>query len=360
MSVERPVQNMEEFDYELPKRAIGQYPADPRDSAKLLIDRGTVRGPEHLTVADLPEQLDPGDLVVLNETRVIPARLPLRKVSGGAVEVLLLEPVIEGWAALVRPGRRVKNGTELRSERDRHLRVIVGEKIGDGGERKVEVVHDGKSVTGPLDCDRLSLAGEPPLPPYIVSTGHSPDRYQTVYAREPGAIAAPTAGLHLTDALLDELRAVGVEVAEVVLHVGAGTFRPLDADTLARGRLHAERFVLPEETVRAVERTRRTGGRVVAVGTTTARVLESGVDADGALAPGEGETELFLRPGGPPLRVIDGLLTNFHLPRSSLLLLVATLVGRAPLLEAYAHAIRSGYRFYSYGDACLLYPRRAG
>jgi S-adenosylmethionine:tRNA ribosyltransferase-isomerase len=343
MSAERPVQNMEEFDYELPKRAIGQYPADPRDSAKLLIDRGTVRGPEHLTVADLPEQLDPGDLVVLNETRVIPARLPLRKVSGGAVEVLLLEPVIEGWAALVRPGRRVKNGTELRSERDRHLRVIVGEKIGDGGERKVEVVHDGKSVTGPLDCDRLSLAGEPPLPPYIVSTGHSPDRYQTVYARSPGSVAAPTAGLHMTKALLRRLHERGVAVSTVDLVVGIDTFRPVTVDNPSDHVMHSESYEVPESTWEACQNARR----VVAIGTTTARSLESA-----ARGPLSGRTELFLR-RGMPFEVVDLLMTNFHFPRSTLLIMIDAFVGPR-WKDLYSNALREGYRFLSFGDAMLL------
>jgi S-adenosylmethionine:tRNA ribosyltransferase-isomerase len=200
-----------------------------------------------------------------------------------------------------------------------------------------------------------------PLPPYIEREDAPQDeeRYQTVYAREPGAVAAPTAGLHLTEPLFERLEARGVERAEVILHVGAGTFRPLDSKSLEESRLHAEDFVLPEETVAAIERTRARGGRVLAVGTTTARVLESCVDASGRLTARSGTTTLFIRPEGPPFRVVDALLTNFHLPRSSLLMLVAAFFGRRPMLDAYRHAIDAGYRFFSYGDAMLILPGAA-
>jgi S-adenosylmethionine:tRNA ribosyltransferase-isomerase len=228
----------------------------------------------------------------------------------------------------------------------------------------VAAIHDRGEVTLRFDADVDPYrSGEAPLPPYIRrADARSRDadlsRYQTIYAREPGAIAAPTAGLHLTERLLERLRERGVGLSEVVLHVGAGTFRPLDREALESGRLHPEAFDLPGETVDAIHETRAAGGRIIAVGTTTTRVLESCVGADGRLHAGPGTTDLFIRPGGPPFRVVDGLLTNFHLPRSSLLLLVAEFVGRAPLLAAYRRAIETGIRFYSYGDAMLIAPSR--
>ena len=233
---------MKEFDYELPEGAIAQKPAVPRDSAKLLVDVGDDRPPRHLTVADLPDQLAPGDVVVVNETSVIPARLPLRKVTGGAVEVLLLEPVVDGWAALVKPSRRVKSGTELRSERDNDLQVIVGDQIGEDGQRKVVVLHAGVAVSNPTESWRLSKAGESPLPPYITSKGHAPERYQTVYARTPGSVAAPTAGLHLTNELLQKISGKGARIEKVDLVVGLDTFRPVTVDDPADHIMHSESY----------------------------------------------------------------------------------------------------------------------
>jgi S-adenosylmethionine:tRNA ribosyltransferase-isomerase len=375
---------LDDYDFELPAHCIAQSPTARREDARLmLLDRhsGSVveAGTEHRVQA-LPRWLRAGDLLVLNTTRVLPARLVGRKASGGAAEVLLLgaapesdDPEAGGSAgayrALLKCRGRVRAGLEL------HLGV-------DGGlSARVAAVHERGEVTLVFDPRRDPYAeGVAPLPPYIrrpvapstplrpadralpvPASGPDPtavdlERYQTVYARTPGAIAAPTAGLHLTHGLLDALRARGVEVAEIVLHVGAGTFRPLDAGALSSGRLHAETYQLDEKTAEAVERTRRRGGRVIAVGTTTTRVLESRATDDGGVRPGRGETDLFLRPGGPPFRVVDGLLTNFHLPRSSLLLLVAAFMGREPLLSAYQRAIEEGFRFYSYGDAMLILP----
>ena len=382
--VEDPLALLDDYDFELPTRCIAQAPTARREDARLmLLDRCSGRvleaGPDHRVQA-LPRWLRGGDLLVLNTTRVRPARLVGRKASGGAAEVLLLgaAPASEdrgsgdfagAYRALLKCRGRVRVGLELQ------LGV-------DGGlPARVEAVHERGEVTLVFDPSRDPYAeGVAPLPPYIRrprapstplgsadearSDGAStPDataldleRYQTVYARTPGAIAAPTAGLHLSHGLLDALRARGVEIAEIVLHVGAGTFRPLDAGALASGRLHAEAYQLSEQTAEAVERTRGRGGRVIAVGTTTTRVLESRATDEGGVRPGSGETELFMRPGGPPFRVIDGLLTNFHLPRSSLLLLVAAFVGREPLLTAYQRAIGEGFRFYSYGDAMLILP----
>ena len=334
---------MKEFDYELPQGAIAQEPATPRDSAKLLVDSGMDRPPQHLTVANLPDQLGPGDVVVVNETSVIPARLPLRKVTGGAVEVLLLEPVVDGWAALVKPSRRVKSGTELRSERDKDLQVIVGDEIGEDGQRKVVVLHAGEAVSDPSESRRLSIAGESPLPPYITSKGHSPERYQTVYARTPGSVAAPTAGLHLTNELLEEIRGRGAQIEKVDLVVGLDTFRPVTVDDPADHIMHSESYEVDESTREACQ----TARRVVAIGTTTVRALESA--ARGTLS---GRTDLFLRRGSE-FEVVDVLMTNFHMPRSTLLMMIDAFIGER-WKELYREALDNNYRFLSFGDAMLL------
>jgi len=337
------------FDYELPPDRIAQRPAEPRESARLLVlDRsgGPIR---HEQVSNLPGLLRAGDLLVVNATRVVPARLRGEKASGGRAEALLLGPApgVPGrWRALVRCRGRLRPGLALRfGAGDAGFDAEIAQ-LGEEGAVVLRVAAD-------VDPYR---AGEPPLPPYIRRTAHDPAddaRYQTVFARVPGAVAAPTAGLHLESALLAALGAAGVEHAELVLHVGPGTFRPLRPADLAAGRLHAEPFELPEATAEAIARARARGGRVVAVGTTTTRVLEARARADGRVAPGRGETDLFLRPGAR-FAVVDALLTNFHLPRSSLLLLAAAFAGREPLLAAYAEAVRLRYRFYSYGDAMLI------
>ena len=335
---------MKEFDYELPAGAVAQKPAVPRDSAKLLVDAGLGRPPQHLTVTDLPDQLGPGDVVVVNETSVIPARLPLRKVTGGAVEVLLLEPVADGWAALVKPSRRVKSGTELRSERDKDLQVMVGDEIGEDGQRKVVVIHAGVAVSNPNESQRLSRAGESPLPPYITSKGHSPERYQTVYARTPGSVAAPTAGLHLTNELLQEIRDRGARIKKIDLVVGLDTFRPVTVDDPTDHVMHSESYKVDESTWEACQKARR----VVAIGTTTVRALESA--ARGTLS---GRTELFLRRGSK-FEVVDLLMTNFHMPRSTLLMMIDAFIGDR-WKELYREALDNNYRFLSFGDAMLLH-----
>lgn len=373
-AVEDPLAILDDYDFALPASQIAQAPMQDREAARLLVlDRSTGRilasDADH-RVRDLPKWLREGDLLVVNATRVLPARLVGRKSSGGAAEVLLLAPrprvdlaaEKSDYRALLKCSGRVREGLSLSLGPDPGIsaRVI---SVHDDGLRghglRGEVTLRFASGVDPYDH------GEAPLPPYIrrqADAASSDDlvRYQTVYAREPGAIAAPTAGLHFTEALLDRLRDQGVGLAEVVLHVGAGTFRPLDATALKTGRLHQEHFTLPAQTVAAIEKTRASGARVVAVGTTTARVLESQVDEDGQLSSGAGTTDLFIRPGAAPFRIVDALLTNFHLPRSSLLMLVAAFVGRRPLMAAYEHAIRHDYRFYSYGDAMLLLSRAGG
>ncbi|MFP6654816.1 MAG: tRNA preQ1(34) S-adenosylmethionine ribosyltransferase-isomerase QueA [Myxococcota bacterium] len=357
---------MDDYDFALPEANIAQSPLPERDAARLMVlERSSGQileaGRNHW-VRDLPAWLRRGDLIVVNATRVRSAKLVGQKASGGAAEALLLgpeastlDPKVRQFRALIKCTGRLREGLRLRFGNDLDLNATV------------TALHERGEVSLEFDSRQDPYAfGEAPLPPYIRRQrgeaaervgANDLDRYQTVYAREPGAIAAPTAGLHFTEALFRRLREGGVKIAEVILHVGAGTFRPLDAKAITTGLLHAESFVLPDETVKAIEETRRSGGRVIAVGTTTARVLESQASAEGALIPGSGTTDLFIRPGGKPFRVLDGLLTNFHLPRSSLLLLVAEFLGRGPLMEAYAHAIREGFRFYSYGDAMLIIDR---
>jgi len=344
---EAPPDPLAAYDFALPPDRIAQEPPVDRDGARLLVlDRATGRR-HHVAVRDLPAWLDPGDLLVVNATRVLPARLRGAKQTGGAAEALLLGPAGPGrFEALVRCSGRLKKGLKFR----------FGAADSEVDSELVEVLPGGRAVLAFAEGVSPYAAGEAPLPPYIRREQPDPrdlERYQTVFAREPGAVAAPTAGLHLSHALLERLAARGVEKAEVILHVGAGTFRPVGEEELSQGRLHRERYRLPEETARAVERARARGRRVVAVGTTTARVLETRASEGGRVEPGEGETDLFLRPGSR-IRVADALLTNFHLPRSSLLLLVAALAGREAILEAYREAVERGYRFYSYGDAMLI------
>jgi S-adenosylmethionine:tRNA ribosyltransferase-isomerase len=344
---EAPSLDLTDYDYDLSPDRIAQAPPEERDGGRLLhLDRGS-GARSHGRIADLTRWLEPGDLLVVNATRVLPARLRGRKQTGGAAEALLLGESGGGrYRALLRARGRLRVGEKLRFERGAVGAEAEIATLASDGE--VELVFSG--VASPYDL------GETPLPPYIrrdAARDADVGRYQTIYARDAGSVAAPTAGLHLSERLLAALDARGVLRAEVVLHVGAGTFRPIRAEDLARRRLHPERFELPEGTARAVAETRDRGGRVVAVGTTSARVLEARGDTRGRVEPGTGETDLFLLPG-MPFRVVDALLTNFHLPRSSLLLLVAAFAGREPVLDAYREAVSAGYRFYSYGDAMLL------
>ncbi len=356
---EEALPELDDYDFELPEGAIAQQPAARREDARLMVlerETGAVleRGEDH-RVSALPDWLTPHDLLVVNTTRVLPARLVGRKASGGRAEALLLGPASEPgcFRALVRCRGRLRVGLEL----ELGALPAVVTALGERGEVTLRFARDADPYA----------AGRAPLPPYLLGSRDDDDagraedleRYQTVYAREAGAVAAPTAGLHLSESLLEALEQRGVERAEVVLHVGAGTFRPLDRAALDAGRLHPERYRLPEATAAAIARTRRRGGRVVAVGTTTTRVLEACAREGGEVEAGGGETDLFLRPGGALPRVVDGLLTNFHLPRSSLLMLVATLIGRPALLAAYAEATRAGFRFYSFGDAMLILPGAA-
>jgi S-adenosylmethionine:tRNA ribosyltransferase-isomerase len=357
---------LSDFEYDLPAESIAQHPAGRRDAARLLVHDLASGRTEHARVRDLPRFLRPDDLVVVNDTRVIPARCLGRRSSGGEVEVLFLEPV-EGaagaWKALVHPARKLHPGERLSMQGGAfELRMVERGRHADGTLEPHWIVElpAGPGSDG-VDPELLERHGSIPLPPYILrdpsaSPAEDRERYQTVFAARPGAVAAPTAGLHFTPELFLELERSGVRRASVTLHVGYGTFRPLKAEDVESERLHEERFELPRSVVEAVARARRAGGRVVAVGTTTVRVLESSALPGGLVAERSGRTDLFLRPGSP-FRVVDALFTNFHLPRSSLLLLVCAFGGRERVLELYREAVAEGYRFYSYGDAMLLTGR---
>jgi len=339
-----------DFDYDLPPSSIAQEAVEPRDQARLMRLPRPEGPPTDHVFRDLPRLLRPGDLLVVNRSRVFPARLLGRREGGGGAEVFLLRDLGgDRWQALVRPGRRLRPGAHVTV--DPGLTVVVETAaVGPEGRRIVHLRADTGSVEAALE-----RAGHVPLPPYIRRPDRPEDRarYQTVFAREKGSVAAPTAGLHFTPALLEALSAAGIRIAEVVLHVGPGTFRPVTAEEVEDHHLEAEPYVVPEETANAIAATRAAGGRVVAVGTTVVRTLEAAARDDGLVPAGAGETALVVRPGFT-FRVVDALVTNFHLPRSSLLLLVAAFAGRERVLGAYAEAVRRGYRFYSYGDAMLL------
>jgi len=345
----RRAHELDAYDFSVPAELVAQEPAPERDLARLLVlDRVHNATLAHRRVRDLPQWLRPGDLLIVNETRVLRARLRGRKTTGGAAEVLLLGPAHEPgcFRALLRCRGRQRVGQRFAFGPSRE--EIPAELVSLGLEG--EVVLEFPRGISPFEI------GEAPLPPYIrrnAPRATDLERYQSVFARVPGSVAAPTASLHLSKELLSELVAAGVERAEVVLHVGPGTFRPLRPADFAAGSLHAERFELPEATARAVARTRARGGRIVAVGTTTTRVLESCATADRQVSARAGETQIFLRPGHK-FAVVDALLTNFHLPRSSPLLLVSAFAGREAVLSAYTAAIAIRYRFYSYGDAMLI------
>ncbi len=339
-----------DFDFSLPPECIADHPVRPRDAARLLVMDRTGRSDR--VVRDLPQLLRPNDLLVFNDTRVIPARLTGRRGSA-AVEVTLHKRDAPGrWWAFARPAKRLRPGDRIVFADDFAAEVAAK---GEGGEVLLDFTAAG--------CDpeafpaALRRYGDMPLPPYIrrpqgPEPGDAED-YQTVFAAADGAVAAPTAGLHFTPALLAALAGAGIATTTVTLHVGAGTFLPVKTEDLAAHRMHAEAGEIGSAAVSAVTATRQSGGRVVAVGTTTLRLLETAADADGRLRPFTGDTDIFITPGAR-FRITDMLLTNFHLPRSTLFMLVSAFAGIEPMRAAYAHAIATGYRFYSFGDACLL------
>jgi S-adenosylmethionine:tRNA ribosyltransferase-isomerase len=349
--------SLEAYQYQLPPGYIAQNPVEPRDQARLLAVTSPTEH-QHHHVCDLPTLLRPGDLLVLNDTKVIPARLYGYKPGGAQAEVLLLEargPL--QWLALVKPGRRLKPGTVIHFGADPTVPALIAQvtatDLDTGGRLLDFTVPSGAPLETLIDA-----LGEMPLPPYITDSEALPERYQTIYAKRQGAVAAPTAGLHFTQGLFERLTAIGINHAFITLHVGVGTFRPVEADTITEHQMHGEWLDVPETTVKAIEAAKAHGGRVIAVGTTVIRALEGAAQA-GALRPFQGKTELFIYPGYR-WRVVDGLLTNFHLPGSSLLMLVSALVGRQRLMALYQVAIAAQYRFYSFGDAMVILPEARG
>lgn len=334
------------FDYDLPDDRIARFPHQQRDESRLLALQRESWAIEHRTFRDLVDLIPAGDALVLNETRVFPARLLGRRQGGGGAEILLLHPVADLWEAMVRPGAKLKPGRVVEVADD--LRVEVVDSTPDG-TRLVRL----RTPLAPEEA--LERYGMIPLPPYIdrAPAPEDAERYQTVFARERGSVAAPTAGLHFTPALLRALEAKGVRIARIVLHVGVGTFRPVEAEDPAEHRMHRERYLVTPEAAATINAARELGGRIWAVGTTVTRTLESVADERGTIHPGEGWTDLFIRPPYR-FRTVDHLITNFHLPRSTLLMLVAALAGYEPTMNAYREAIARGYRFYSYGDAMVI------
>lgn len=337
---------LSDFDFELPPDRIARHPTDRRDASRLLeLDRRSGRM-AHRRFSEIIELLAPGDVLVLNDTRVIPARLVGERPSGGRVELLLLEPLGgRRWRALGKPGRVLRPGRRLRFGDGRLVVTVVDRE--DQGTRVVELEHDGELL--PL----LEDIGLPPLPPYLDREPEPEDRerYQTVYAQKPGAVAAPTAGLHFTPELLAAIHARGVAVGTLTLHVGLGTFQPVRTERIEDHVMHEERFTVPAELVAQIN---ERSGRVVAVGSTVVRTLESIADGEGRIHAGSGRTDIFIYPGYR-FRVVEALLTNFHLPRSTLLMMVSAFAGRERILAAYREALAEGYRFFSYGDAMFIH-----
>ncbi len=336
-----------DFYYELPKELIAQTPVEPRDSSRLLVlDRrdGSV---EHRHFYDIIDYLREGDLIVANDSRVLPARIfGVKDGTGARVEFLLLKQISGNrWETLCKPGKKAREGASF--------------TFGDGLLRAevAEVREDGNRVVD-FDCDEsffatLDKIGQMPLPPYITAELQDKERYQTVYSHELGSAAAPTAGLHFTEELMDRIRQKGVKIAYVTLHVGLGTFRPVKVDDVTRHKMHSEHYEIPAETARLINETKQNGGRVIAVGTTSCRTLESVATQYGAVKPCEGYTDIFIYPGYP-FKVLDGLVTNFHLPESTLIMLVSAFAGYDNVMNAYKIAVEERYRFFSFGDAMII------
>ena len=335
-----------DFYYDLPEELIAQTPLEKRDGSRLLhLDKESGEM-EHRHFYDLPEYLRPGDCLVVNDTRVLPARLLGCRKTGGGVELVLLRDLGGGrWECLSRPGRKTKPGTELFFG-DGELSATV-EAVAEGGNRIVQFHYEG------IFLEVLERLGKMPLPPYIKEELQDAERYQTVYSRELGSAAAPTAGLHFTPELLKQIEDMGVKICSVTLHVGLGTFRPVKEDEIEDHEMHSDFCVVTPETAETVNAVKKAGGRVIAVGTTSCRTLESFTGEDGVLMPGSRWTDIFIYPGYR-FKCIDGLVTNFHLPESTLVMLVSALAGREHILKAYETAVQMRYRFFSFGDAMLI------
>lgn len=340
-----------DFYFDLPPELIAQTPLERRDASRLLALDKTTGETHHLHFYDLPSLLRPGDCLVLNDSRVLPARLIGKRAGGGACEVLLLiDRGDKVWECLVRPGKKLRTGAKVTFGDGELAAEIVGE--GADGNRLVRFDYEG------IFLETLERLGRMPLPPYIKAELEDGERYQTVYSKVVGSAAAPTAGLHFTQPLLEQIQAMGVKVCYVTLHVGLGTFRPVKAENLDEHEMHAEYCVIPQETADVVNETKRQGGRVICVGTTSCRTIESWAAEDGTLTASAGWTKIFIYPGYR-FKVLDGLITNFHLPESTLIMLVSALAGREHVLSAYEQAVGERYRFFSFGDAMFISGRIA-
>ena len=334
-----------DFYYELPEELIAQTPAEPRDSSRLLVYNRATGDVEHRVFRDITQYLKAGDVLVVNNTKVLPARIYACTEHGGHVEVLLLKRIdIERWEVLVKPGKKCRIGTKL-IVNDRLSLTVEG--ITDSGERIVRFACDG------VFEEVLEEVGSMPLPPYIKQKLKDKNRYQTVYAKTDGSAAAPTAGLHFTPELLQKIRDMGVEIVEVLLHVGLGTFRPVKEDVITDHKMHSEYFCVTERAADALNRAKAEGRRIIAVGTTSVRTLESAAGDDGVVRAMSGNTQIFIYPPYK-FKCVDALITNFHLPESTLIMLVAALTGREKILEIYNEAVRERYRFFSFGDAMMI------
>ncbi|MCI8606736.1 MAG: tRNA preQ1(34) S-adenosylmethionine ribosyltransferase-isomerase QueA [Hungatella sp.] len=339
--------NVSDFNFELPQELIAQDPLEERSSSRLLVLHKNTGETEHRSFRDLKSYLQKGDCLVINDTKVIPARLyGVREETGAKIEVLLLKRR-EGdvWETLVKPGKKARPGTRL-SFGDGLLKGTVTD-VAEEGNRLIRFFYEG------IFEEILDRLGQMPLPPYITHELKDKNRYQTVYAKHDGSAAAPTAGLHFTEELLEEIRDMGVEIAHVTLHVGLGTFRPVKVENILDHHMHSEFYMVEEEEAKKVNRAKREGGRVICVGTTSCRTLESATGEDGILKAGSGWTDIFIYPGYR-FKILDCLVTNFHLPESTLVMLVCALAGREQVLGAYEEAIKERYRFFSFGDAMFI------
>ena len=338
--------NVSDFYYDLPEELIAQTPIEKRDESRLMVLNRANQTIEHKTFKDIIDYLEPGDCLVRNNTKVIPARLYGKKATGAKIEFLLLNR-IEGdiWECIVRPGHKLKPGTEVEFG-DGILKARVLDVM-EGGTRKVEFKYEG------IFNEILDKIGLMPLPPYIHESLKDNDRYQTVYAKYEGSAAAPTAGLHFTPELFKKIKAKGIDVANVTLHVGIGTFRPVKVENVEEHHMHSEHFYIKQEDADKINNAKKNGKRVIAVGTTSCRVLETIADENGIVKPTEGDTQIFIYPGYK-YKCLDGLVTNFHLPESTLIMLVSALAGRDYIMKAYNEAVKERYRFFSFGDAMLI------
>lgn len=338
---------LSDFDYDLPKELIAQKPVEPRDASRLMVVDRASGAIAHRRFRDLPEYLRPGDGLVINDTRVMPARLlGCRERTGGAMEVLLLKRLSrDRWETLVKPGKKARPGERIVFGDGLLVGTVVGPT--DYGGRIIDFRYEG------VFENLLDRLGQMPLPPYIHEQLEDPERYQTVYAREWGSAAAPTAGLHFTPELLDRLVAQGIEIHRITLHVGLGTFRPVEVEDPTQHKMHSEFFRVSPEAAAGLNRVRARGGRLVVVGTTSVRTLETVAAEDGTIQPGEGWTDIFIYPGYR-FKAVDCLITNFHLPKSTLLMLVSAFAGHDLIMRAYREAVAQRYRFFSFGDAMLI------